>query len=187
MVQKNKAAATEDVEELTSPVTSGFEDYPTYEEYINSSESLDTIPGYALVKPEQLLGEPFVITGIHWRYSDVSDRGYVSLTCVAKDDGAVVINDGSTGIRRQILTYCVQKGWASPIEQEDGSQPDGDSPYEDFDWDLPAEVRFDQNGNRIVSITDVKLHAPRGTRVSEYKWLDESDGREKPGSTWYLA
>lgn len=186
MAQK-KTAEEAQAESEFEALVGAFDGYATYEEYVNSSEKLDAIPGHALLTPGQLKAQPFVITAIHFRPSDLSDRGYVSLEIMAQHDGAVVINDGSTGIRAQILTYCVQKGWAVPIAQEDGDQLNQDSPYFLFEWNSPAERKEDSNGFTTVHIVGIRLHCPRGTRDSNYKYMDASDGREKPATTWYLA
>lgn len=177
---------TTDQELSESQFKAMYDGYDTYEEYINSTDKLDVIPGFSLVKPDDLEGEPFVITGITFRPSGLSDRGYVSVEIMARDAGRVVVNDGSTGIRRQLLTWCLSKGLARPLERDNGTMPDGDASHTNFDWQPPCESRFDTNGDLVVRVSGLRLHAPRGTRVSRYEWQDD-DGKMRPGYTWYLG
>lgn len=51
----------------------------------------------------KLVGEDFVI--LEWRFNDskMSDEGFVSFACVTRDGRKFVVNDGGTGIRRQLV------------------------------------------------------------------------------------
>jgi hypothetical protein len=52
----------------------------------------------------RLVGEDFVI--LEWRFNDskLSDEGFVSFSAVTKDGRKFVVNDGGTGIRRQLVS-----------------------------------------------------------------------------------
>lgn len=162
-----------------------------------AGNDVDVVEGSDLLDKKLLEGVPHIITRIVFRPSGKSDKNYVSVEAITKDNEQVVYNDGSTGIRRQLMNYALAKGWAVPAEEahtvisEAKAQPNnvldyGDLPIDMFDWDLPAEMRFDNNGDRLVVISDLKLHAKRGLRPSDYKWKDEN-GKERDATTYYLG
>lgn len=97
----------------------------------------------------------------------------------------VVFNDGSTGIRRQVVQYLAAKEYIV-LPQGDTNGPFGESVYDlpPGDW---AEINvgestFDTDGFLNYQC-DVRLFAPRGLRISEY----DSDFNPDGGKTRYLA
>lgn len=169
----------------------------TYEEMVAANaDTMDVVPGATLIKGDEgkslLAGVPFMIIGIAFRYSDTGERDdYASLTIVAKDIGDAILNDGSTGIRRQIMDYCLGKRFCKPSADTKVLDPDaklGDYPAEAFDWTMPAQIRFDQGSHFNVVIDGLTLNAPRGLRRSDYEMEDPNKpGKTIKATTWYLA
>lgn len=185
-------------------VESNLDEYRhmTYDEIIAASQGqgMDVVDGYALIEDKrELIKSPFIITAFTFRPSDVGVAEYVSLEVKSREFDNAVVNDGSTGIRRQIMKYCISKGWATLTEDgkeflessrqvEDSHLDEGDLQIDMYDWDLPAEVRFDPSGNKIVRVSQIFLHAPRGLRVSEYEQDDpENPGKKRKAKTFYLG
>lgn len=64
--------------------------------------------GFVLADKSALVGVPFVI--MEWRFNAGDfDGGFVSAACVTQDGRKVIINDGSTGIRDQLLMVTTQR------------------------------------------------------------------------------
>lgn len=64
--------------------------------------------GFSVVEKESLVGVPFVI--VEWRFNDGKfSEPFVSAECVTKHGDKVVINDGSTGICRQLREIAEQR------------------------------------------------------------------------------
>lgn len=95
---------------------------------------------------------------------------------IAKPGERVVINDGSTGIYRQIVQYLSMKGL---IELPDGplEGPKGECVY-----DLPRSGWLDGGDETTFSL---RLKCPRGLRYSEYNNEYTTPGER--AITWYLA
>lgn len=175
-------------------------------------DSADEIQGNELVKDDilkELEGVPFGITRLTFR-KGVKARShdyymaYVSMEAVIADEkylasrkrnlddkpflpgDHVVLNDGSTGIYRQILVYLEAKGY---IVLPQDLPVDG--PKEKCRYDLPpsqwldfvvGENHFNMDADFMEYSVDVKLRCPRGLRISEYS-NDFADDAE----THYLA
>lgn len=131
------------------------------------------VKGYALTDKEQLKGVPFIIRNVTIRYGgmfkDGTVRDYVSCESVTKSNAPIVFNDGSTGIRRQMIQYLQTQGLIDADRDPDlplvilKSNPDGSGTAMNFEGMRP-------------------LLCPRGLRSSEYanEYTDE-------GVTYYLA
>jgi hypothetical protein len=165
----------------------------------------DAIIGHVLEKDKaQLIGIPFVITSVTFRDGVLRNKkptNYLSIEAVLADAATlrvmvergrltieqarrvtpnemIVINDGSTGIARQIIGYMhAKKMITCPEGPEVGGT--GETRYDvyrsewikGFDVDVP-NPRF-----------EFTLVCPRGLRVSEY----ETDQTAGDASTFYLA
>ncbi len=161
------------------------------------AQDLDETRTRDLVEKEELLGVPFVITSITFRQSDMAKVEYASVEATTKDDRRIVFNDGSTGIRRDLVNYCAARELF--IVLGDGSKFDpNDSLYDmiindviDIDHDV-VEAKPDSNG-----MWNLTVHVPRGVfvrkglRKSEYgpsSDYDPKTGTGRPaGTTFYLA
>lgn len=101
--------------------------------------------------------------------------------------GHVVVNDGSTGIYRQIVQYLRAKdmiGLPEPIKE---TGEIGESTYDlpPGDWtDTGGMYRFDEGGN-FVARYDVRLKCPRGLRLSKYENNYTAPGEQ--ATTRYLG
>ena len=71
-----------------------------------------------VVEKDSLVGKPFIIRRISINEGNYGP--FVSLTCVTKDNDTVVINDGSSGIARQIYSIVKEYGDENPILVEKG-------------------------------------------------------------------
>lgn len=173
----------------------------------------DEVLGYALLKDEAklngLLGVPFLITHVTYRRSfpSINTKGlwmaYVSAECVIADENyldgygislhgkpvrageAVVFNDGSTGIARQITKYLHSKGY---IELPEGPDEGGkemsrfDAPPSEWPDVRYGDVRFQEEGFAEYN-AEIRLLCPRGLRVSDGYSNDFTDN----GTTFYIA
>jgi len=152
-------------------------------------EDADFIVGRALTAKDTLLSVPIAITGLAFRCvaeggtvkgEKVPPRDYVSVEYVALSEDPNrcvegVFNDGSTGVRRQLVQWLQSKG-ALPA----GVDPDA----------AVATVKTlpgGESGDIIYALADGTqptlrpLVAPRGLRKSDY------EGPEGPATTYYLA
>jgi hypothetical protein len=144
-------------------------------------QDADFIQGRTLTKDKDiLLGTPFVITEATFRCvaeattvkgEKVPARDYVSLeyTTISKDPNLcveAVFNDGSTGVRRQVVSYLQSKGLLDPTK--------------DPDLAIATTLSSDEVSGDVPFA--LKLVAVRGLRKSDYT---------KPGTgdatTYYLA
>jgi len=174
----------------------------------------DEVLGYDLAKDallDALERIPFMVTRVQSRpgavHRDTSGAdkqyAYFSLECrIAPEedllrrridlatmpfrpDDHVVFNDGSTGIKRQVMAYLQAKGF---IELPDGSVGGkfGESIYDlpPGDWSdvKVGELIFDENGFANYS-ANLRLFVPRGLRISTYN----SDFNPDGGKTRYFA
>ena len=67
--------------------------------------------GFSVVENKaRLVGVPFVI--LEWRFneSSMSDLPFVSATIVTQDNAKLILNDGGTGIRDQLLRISDRRG-----------------------------------------------------------------------------
>lgn len=136
----------------------------------------DTVLGHGLEDKANLIGVSHIITKVVFRPTpDKQARDYVSVeaTVYTKEaDGTitrgedVVYNDGSTGVRRQIMEYLTAKGFR-----------------DDADPDARVTVPLKTPSDEGMSVEyDIRLNAPRGLRVSNYV-----NDFTQEGETFYLA
>ena len=177
----------------------------------------DEILGHDLAKDanlDALEGVPFLITKVVFRPGDkgkresyatleivlasqqLMERRNVNLNTLPFDPGdLVVINDGGTGIYRQIVAYLHAKGFVALPEPlvVNGKGPRWDEKAKEMvyacSYDLPpnawtdvnaGDMRYDDDGKPIYT-ANVRIFAKRGIRVSDYS----NDFGE--GKTRYLA
>lgn len=164
---------------------------------------------------ELLVGVPFAVVGVTFRnemtrpFKGVTMRGdYCTVRIVLGDEDSfrkakveitddvyplrqLLFNDGSTGVRRQLVNYLTTKGIIT-LSDATGDEIVTSGPMGDCDYDLPVhmwkdmaagEVTFD-GGDTTVWKYDFPrlLIAKRGLRVSEYE-----NQFTKEGVTRYLA
>lgn len=167
----------------------------------------DEVLGHDLLKNEildSLEGVPFLITRVIFRPADVASReSYVTCEAIIAPENVlktrrvnlqtlpfdpgdhVVLNDGSTGIYRQIVAYLYSRGY---IGLPEPIVPEGKANESSFD--LPpdkwtevhgGDLRYTPSGETVYS-ANIRLLAKRGIRISDYEneWT-------KDGKTRYLA
>lgn len=173
----------------------------------------DEVLGHALLKDEDklngLLGVPFLITHVTYRRSFPSMKtkglwlAYVSAECVIADETyldsygislhgrpvhaemTVVLNDGSTGIARQITKYLHSKGY---IELPEGPDEGGketsrfDAPPSEWPDVHYGDLRFTEEEFAEYR-AEIRLLCPRGLRLSDGYSNDFTDN----GATFYIA
>ena len=101
----------------------------------------------------------------------------LALVGMAHSDEQLVINDGSTGIYRQIVQYLAAKGHiVLPDGNEEGEK--GETIY-----DLPRSQWF-AGAQAATDGIEIKLNCSRGLRFSVYS--NEYTG-EDTARTWYIA
>jgi hypothetical protein len=130
----------------------------------------DVVEGRPLTDKASLIGLPHILTSVAFRKGTKDREGnqhdYVSCeyTTVTEVPIEGVYNDGSTGVRRQIVAYLADKG---VIDEGYKTDPDISVWVESEDPDPEFTIRF---------------LAPRGLRVSKYSndFTDEAE-------TYYLA
>lgn len=166
------------------------------------SQEVDAIPGWAVVGRDRsegtalikddLVGSPFAIVGVVFRPSNVSLAQYVSVLAISKEYKTICINDGSTGIRSQILKYCVDRGIARYVGPE--SDPKFIAPVNNYEWNLPAKVSL--LGENATGAEEIRvdipfrkpLDCPRGLRVSrDYEFDNPETGKKGKATTYYLG
>ncbi len=143
----------------------------------------DFIVGRALVKDKDtLLGCPFVITGVTFRNvtegtKSAPPRDYASVEyiTISNDPNQCVegvFNDGSTGVRRQIVSYLQSTGAIDPTRDPDDAIS--------LKQDVPDADGTNHSGDVPYVLT---LVAPRGLRKSDYV----SDATGEAATTYYLS
>lgn len=145
------------------------------------NETTDTIGSNELVDKKELLGEPLILVQVSFRPSEKASRDYVSVEAIGKTHGYIVFNDGSTGIRRQMLNYCVQKNFARWNDENENY----DRNAEELEWEAPATLRFDDNAAVTISVP-IRVKVPHGLRLSEYDYTDENN-KSRKAETFYLS
>lgn len=71
------------------------------------------VAGRALTDKMELVGRPHIITSVAFRHDSKGGptaRDFVSVECVDINNLAIVYNDSSTGVRRQIVKYLQGHG-----------------------------------------------------------------------------
>jgi hypothetical protein len=140
----------------------------SYEEMLGLDQTLDVVQGSDLQIKSELFGVPFIIRRVVFRGATPT-RDYVSVEAVAKDKGNIVFNDGSTGIKRQIIEYLASRGHLSIPESDLDANPDQQIAAVD------ENIAF-----------DILLHCPRGLRASEYT-VESGPAAGETATTFYLA
>jgi hypothetical protein len=180
----------------------------TYSELINSPDAIAIVGHTLEKNRDNLIGVPFVITGVTVRDGvpakngkEVTLTNYLSLECVVADQATltqmarmgrllpaqlnnlipnelIVINDGSTGIARQVIALLHQVGRIQVPEGDEGGE-DGASRYD------VHRTKWLRGFNPDVYDTEFKIiiQCPRGLRKSEYTNAFAADG----AVTYYLA
>lgn len=165
------------------------------------SAGLD-VPIFKGEKLNALEGIPFVISGGTFRegFQDGRKTDFVTLLCILPSKSVLEkrkiryteqelwfpeqtfgINDGSTGIRRQVVSYLHGKGVIQVVEegtaiQEDG--PRGECTWDRLvsEWEKPGAEELPMKTHKATGTDlaqwdftlDKGLVAPRGIRVSTY-------------------
>lgn len=135
-------------------------------------ENVDVVEGRPLVDKATLIGVPHVITSVSFRKGakspDGVQRDFVSceITTITSTPIEAVYNDGSTGVRRQIVAYLASKAILPKAYVTDPDTPVWVTPSDPSEKDPEFGIRF---------------LAPRGLRVSEYV------GEFGEAKTFYLA
>lgn len=138
-------------------------------------ENVDVVEGRPLTDKTSLIGLPHVITLVAFRKGakdkDGTQHDYVSCEYTTVTDVPIegVYNDGSTGIRRQIVAYLADKGILPTPYKTEPDSPVWVQPTDEAEKDPEFGIRF---------------LAPRGLRVSTYDSEFAPDGQ---ASTYYLA
>lgn len=158
------------------------------------ASATDAVVGRRVVEPEDLRGIPFIITGARFQPGKGGD--FVSLECTAADraslitvlrqqrtfikaldlfpvvgDEEFVINDGSTGIRRQVVEWLASKDLID-INHDWDFKTAGKASV----WDQPILGKNDVPNwtkgvdEALAGFTGLGLLCARGTRVSEYDY-----------------
>ncbi len=152
-------------------------------------ENADVVAGADLLKDDeklQLERVPFVITKVVFRDGGRVDKetkkplDYVSVEATTGGGRDVVFNDGSTGIRRQIVNYLLAKD-AKLVRVSDtiSDVVNASDIFDATDPDVPIKGIDKDN---VSYSADIVLVAKRGFRVSTYSNEYATDAR-----TFYLA
>jgi hypothetical protein len=147
-----------------------------------------------------LIGVPFAITRVVFRAGTavntkdgVVDQDYVSCECIMADmnfmqqrkvniselpaqlwpGNKIVFNDGSTGIKRQIVEYLMTKGWIKlpqPLVLEGArGEHSFDLPVDSWEEFVSGEVEKREDGSvGYARNFNPPLICPRGLRKSDY-------------------
>lgn len=130
------------------------------------------VEGRTLRDKADLIGVPHIITSVSFRPVDAKNaRDFVSVEAVDVNDLAIVYNDGSTGIRRQIVAYLTSHG-------QFPADTDPDNVIAGIKGALGESVAFEFSNDGAGIPT---LAVPRGLRVSDY------ESEYGPARTYYLA
>jgi hypothetical protein len=132
-----------------------------------------------------LEGVPFILKAATFREGDITPAGhdrprdYVSCEIMIDPAerykfprGYLVLNDGSTGIYRQVVKALAERG---KIDLPGTLPEDGDANTTKYD------LKFTEDGVPLV-FAAVNIFCPTGLEPSDYKNTDGSDAR-----TWYIA
>lgn len=178
-------------------------------------QGADTVSGASLFKDEglnTLVGIPFLIHSITFRPGIIRDgiqQDYVSIEALLADaetmrraikrgqftavqaellqpEENIILNDGSTGIFRQVVKYLNDNGYiALPEGPESGDKGNCRYDLPRTSWEGTAvEMTVENDGTLSDTTYPVRLFCPRGLRVSEY--TSPVNPSEK-ARTFYLA
>lgn len=203
------ATKKSEVEQTANQAVMAYVDAET--EWQSYTEDSDTVKGHSLVEVDEMVGVPFVLTGITYRegtqikgvpyrndyvslemliapesvispilrrIEKARERAKLSPALTVKPGEHVVINDGSTGIYRNITEYLHSKGLikvANTIVANGAKN--------ECSWDLPRS-QWIEGAEAATEGIAVKLTCPRGVRVSQYASEYSADGAAE---TYYIA
>lgn len=160
------------------------------------------VEGNQLVKEEladELVGVPFLITRVTFRKgvkdpasktrymayvsceAVIADQPYLDRRKVSLDDKPflpsdhIVLNDGSTGIYRQVVAVLESQGYITlpdgPVAGAKGQTrfdaPPDEWPAIEVGQEVMGEIGTKNEGFLTYTV-DVRIFAPRGLRLSEY-------------------
>lgn len=188
MTPKSSDVATTDTADSAVDAWGGYATFDALAEGADSTASRDVYT--SADDKDKLIGVPFVITSIVFRPSDKKQDGdYVSCEATTRDNAQIVVNDGSTGIRRQVAQYGEFKGWWKIPELDASTTSDIKSKYDlgVHLWEFTkgdVESRYTEDGSGDLTVTvksRVQLLAKKGLRRSDY------DGPAGKATTFYLA
>lgn len=140
-----------------------------------SSADLDVVEGRDIAVKDALIGVAFIATKATF-YPGIGGD-FVTLEILTRDGVEMVVNDGGTGIRRQVVAYLKAKGLVDVGPAHPKYENPDDKPVEL--WPVVAHQE------QAVKGFEIKLLAKRGLRKSEYA-ADKESGRTE-GTTYYLA
>jgi hypothetical protein len=131
-----------------------------------------------------------VLTGDEAAFKKARKRNRIPADVETEPGEVLVINEAGTGLRRQIVAIMESWGWIQlPEGTAEGKFRESrlDSDYWEWNYserfaERTGGLRFGPDGLPAPIRTDVRIHAPRGLRVSEY----END-YTKSGRTRYFA
>lgn len=176
-------------------------------------DGADIAQGGDLLKGEDpkadLIGIPFIITRLVFRDGTKEKggtiRNYVSVELMTADEATytarkrfmpdkpefppntmLVVNDGSTGVCREMVAYCHEKGFINVGTFDKTGGAMGESPFDRYRtaWVSPVTVADVITGKTPEVTVDVRFYCPRGLRVSEY----ENDYTASDGAkTYYIG
>lgn len=116
-----------------------------------------------------------------WDYTRINTRRRQmeldATTPIAKPGEYLVVNDGSTGLYRQIVQYLAAKGFITLPEGEEKGEK-GESIL-----DLPRSQWID-GAEKATEGIEINLKCVRGLRFSDYTNTYTGDDKAR---TWYLA
>lgn len=122
--------------------------------------------GFSLLKDKgELLGKPFIVLAWFFREGEYGDGGFVSAEIVTEDGRKLVINDGSTGIRDQLVGVTERRRSTGLANETVGLAVPGGLTKSDY-------FRHEGTGEIARAI-------PEGGKKGKDGWL--------PASTYYLA
>jgi len=84
-----------------------------YGEIVDASTAIGT--GFDLMDTEgkdQLVGVPFIVLEMRFNWSEAYNQEFVSFLAVTEDGRRFIVNDGSTGVYRQLRTFYDE--WKRP-------------------------------------------------------------------------
>lgn len=130
-----------------------------------------------------LEGIPFAIVSIRFsvsekgKFAEGIERDKVSLELITVDDRKLIINDGSTGIRRQIVQKLQEKGWIN-VGDAHKAVPDGNP----FDKPVQLWLAGEDQAKAGFDLSAGAWVYPRGLRGSDYDHPEFGEA-----TTYYLA
>lgn len=141
------------------------------------ADNLDVLITRDVTEKEQLVGVPFIITGVKFNPGK-NNSDFVSLEITPQVGDPTVINDGGTGIRRQVVQWLTNKGLIDPGEAVTTESGEVFSAYDNpiALWRKGQDIAHDPGFDGFNWLI------PRGTRVSTYNHPEHGESE-----TWYLS